>query len=1158
MRVEKIELTGFKSFAEKTVFELHRGITCIVGPNGCGKSNVVDSFKWVLGEQSAKSLRGDKMMEVVFDGSQAKKPRGMAEVCMHVSGLNGEKPDAVVSRRLYRSGESEYSINRNSCRLKDVKDLFLDTGLELKSYSIFEQDNISRIINSKPEERRFLIEEVAGVVKYKVRRAEAENRLVSSRQNLQRLNDIIGEVKRQINSLDRQAKKAERYKKLLEELRILELKQARKLFLDLSREASGAEESVLALKERNAAERAGLSELENDYSQRRLVMAEREKAVSVLQEELQALEREIAGRERELAVLDTEKEGLKENLIRLEYDQKELETKIADSDRKTAEIETEKGSLSGTIARLEDSLSEKGSGLSGIKGEMEELESRLEEARKNLFRSTGELGTLTGEVSKGELTLQGLKRKGESLSAEMKNEENELLEKEERLRSLQAAAIEKRNESLFIKDEKEALSAELVSIKAKADSARTKINEAREALASLGSRADSIRELLLDPATREVLLSGAGRIDGTSLSDVIETAPEYEKAVEAALKELASAFIVDDEEAALKSLEAIKNKPIGRTAFIPGDIACEVSEKPLPAGAIGRASDLVKAGAQYDRLVRALLSDVIIVKDLNGSASANGFTLVSLSGEVRDRKGAYTGGQNRGLLEKKRELRGLEKEIKAVRAQLEASEKELERQTAQIAEKEQGMKNAELRMHELEKESSLIGQSVKNTSDEIERIRKKSAYLRLEEEELKREFVRVEAALKEKMDEKSAALLKKSHVEERINQVQAELAAKKEVFERERSGLVEARMELGSLKQALENLNREAVSVRQAKEEAIRKLARAEEDAKKGVLSIKEKEIRAEETTSLLREVVKKAEAVKENTAGKRRELAELSEALAGTEDRIKSLRGQIDTLGRGIAEGEIRLTECSVRLQNLAENVQTTYSVEIANYEAEGPLEGEPERIAELKGKLADLGPVSLGTIEEYEELKTRHEFLLTQKEDLEKSVAELEEAIKKINYTTRKMLRDAYDGLNQKFGEIFVEFFGGGRAELRLTDESNILETGIEIVAQPPGKKLQNIHLLSGGEKSLTALSLLFSSFLIKPTPLCVLDEADAALDEYNTQKFAQMLRSLAGATQFIVITHNRITMEAADYIYGITMQEPGVSKAISMRFTPDEAAA
>ena len=1154
MRIEKIELTGFKSFADKTVIELHPGITCIVGPNGCGKSNVVDSFKWVLGEQSAKSLRGDKMMEVVFDGSQSKKPKGMAEVSLQVNGINGGSP-TTVTRRLYRSGESDYLINRASCRLKDVKDIFLDTGLELKSYAIFEQGNISRIINSKPEDRRFLIEEVAGVVKYKVRRGEAEAKLETSRQNLQRISDIIGEVKRQINSLDRQAKKAERYKRLAEELKGIELRQARRDYLALSAALEELTAALAALREKDAALRAGLSELEDTHAQRRIALADKEKAVSGLNEALQTMQKEIAQKEREAAVLDTEKEAIRQNLDRLEKTGVELNQKILDCQEKIAGQQAESASLSTAISSFEDSLRQNSSGLDISKEAIEQIEADLEQERRQLFRASEALSSHAGEIGKAELAIAGHRKRELSIAGEADALKETLSQNEKNLSELEAKAVEIGQATVLAREEKEALTEELSALRQRLQDLQGQISAKREDLARVLARIDSLKEILLDPASREFLNQASDAVNiEKSLSDVIEAAPEYERAIEAALKELLSGgFIVPDRKSAISALRTLRDKDIERTSFIPVSITGSGADRPLPSGILGRAVDFVKAMPGYEALSKALLSDVLIVRELEDAPEdTGGFMYISLSGEALEPRGTLAGGKTRGLLARKRELRGLKNEADGLKANVSAMEKEATETAALIEEKERLLAGAQARLHELEKEISLLDHSLENGRLELERLQKKSSYLVIEGETLKGELAHMEGELEKLAGEKTDLEQKKMLKEQEISALQERLSASRQSYEEERAGLVEQKLELNNLKQALENLKKEIASLEARRLEAERGLERAAAEKLAAAQVLERKAAQTEEILSALREAVKKAQEQEALVQEERRGLEELAAEINGYELPLKSMRQEIDGLGRQIAEAEVKSSQTGMRLENLKENIRNTYQVEVETHEA-GPVEeGDEARSEELKKKLAELGPVSLATIEEYEELTKRFDFLNTQREDLEKSIAELEEAIKKLNTSTRRMLREAFDALKVKFSEIFIDFFGGGRAELVLTDENNILETGIDIIAQPPGKKLQNINLLSGGEKSLTALSLLFASFLIKPTPLCILDEADAALDESNTLKFAQMLKTLSQATQFIVITHNRITMEVADYIYGITMQEPGVSRAISMRLS------
>ncbi|MDA8175072.1 MAG: chromosome segregation protein SMC [Nitrospiraceae bacterium] len=1161
MRVEKIELIGFKSFAERTIVDLQGGITCVVGPNGSGKSNVVDAFKWVLGEQSAKSLRGDKMMEVVFQGSTNKKPRGMAEVSLHVSGLGGNSEDghAVVTRRLYRSGESEYMINKTACRLKDIRDLFLDTGLELKGYSIFEQESISKIINSKPEDRRFIIEEVAGVIKYRVRRAEAENKLESSKQNLQRVNDIIGEVKKQINMLDRQARKAERYKKIMEELRELELKLAKQAFVTLSQSLSECGNELSGLREREATLRAGLSEAENEYSLGRMELAEKEKKIAALQDELQRTERELSEKERQMAVLTAEIAGLRERAATLENDEKELGQRSVAADQKVSELASEKEKISASIAGMEDAIKEKSLLVESGKEQIDAVEARLEEARKELFRIAGDLSMHNGELGKAQQALEGLKKRKESLAVEIETEKIALDQRQNDRAELENSAGLKKEQLSAAHSEMENASSRIQALKGELEAARVLIATKREALAGTVSRAESLGEMLLNPAAKEVFGQAGLNIE-KGISDIFEAAPEYERAIEAGLKESAAGYIVADIDEALRAIGAMEGKGVERTAFVPlsingngHSIAAGGNGKTPPAGAIGRASDLVKVEPRYQGLLKALLGDMLIVKDIRDASGPQyqGWTCLSLTGETLDHRGVLTGGTDKGLLEKKRRLRELEREAEGLKGEISAAEAESERISGLLVQNEEALNTASAVARELEKEISGIAKAIEGAGADMERLSKKSSFLSAEEESTVKEIEYIGQVIAGKLELREKMEVEKSGRQQEIEEFQEELASLKESFEQKRAMLVETRMEQNALKQALGNLEKEVTGLLALKEENVQRQQQAIRQRQEALELAANKEQSSEGLMEAQRQLVRKAESFKMSLEAGRQESAESAGGLTALEERIRALRQELDSFTHSISSAEVRQAELRVRSENLISNITASYSVDLASYEAEQPAPEDEERAAGLKQKMAEMGPVSLGAIEEYEELKTRFEFMNGQKEDLEKSIAELEEAIKKINSSTRKMLRDAYDALKIKFSEMFNAFFGGGSAELVLTDENNILETGIDIVASPPGKKLQNIHLLSGGEKSLTALRLLFAGFLIKPTPLCVLDEADAALDESNVVKFSQMLKTLSRDIQFIVVTHNKMTMEVADSLFGVTMQEPGVSKMVSMRF-------
>ncbi|HBG92924.1 MAG TPA: chromosome segregation protein SMC [Nitrospiraceae bacterium] len=1162
MRIEKIELIGFKSFSERTAFNLHPGITCIVGPNGCGKSNVVDAFRWALGEQSAKSLRGEKMEEVIFNGSSTKKPKGMAEVTLVVSGMgdptqdNGDDPQnfTSVTRRLYRSGESEYIANKSVCRLKDIKDLFLDTGLEVKSYSILEQDRIAAILNSKPQDRRFIIEEVAGVMKYKVRKTEAQNKLEASRLNLQRINDIVSEVKRQINALDRQAKKAERYKKLSAETRTIELKLAKRDYHALRESLEKILAEFTVLKENEELKKAELTKIENISETNRLGIFEKEKALEIIQQEFRDVERAIAETERVIAVLNTDRDNLKEYLAKLFTQREEFETKKKELSEKLGELNGTDVKLSGDIEELKEELKLKNELIESVENELLEKESSVDSKRRNVFTASEELSALRNETGRMQASLEALERKEVSLIKDAEDSKKVLGEIDLSIRDVEGSLRDKNSEALLLSEKKSVYTSEVSSLRENIEHLRDELSKTKEDLASNTSRMDSLKELVLDAPTREILQEGSNLHIVSSLSDMLNVEPEYEKAIENALSEKINSFILKSLADIETAISTLKSKGMGRMSFIPLDSRITDEPSDVPAGIIGRALDFVRVDAEFAGIAKNLLKNIFIVKDLKTALamreSGNNFLFVTLDGEIVEPSGAVIGGEGRGVLKRKRELREIEELIGHKTGSISVLQEDLNRLQQELSEKESGIKDIEAAIVNAEKEMSLSKLTSANYQEEKDRTDRKLAYLAVEVEEIVREKESLKSMIGEKERAISAGESEKSAIEKDMTGLLEEIIQQKMRYEEDRSHITDLRLSITAHKEKIEAAQKEIETTGNALEELSQKDNLLTEEMKSVEGRISQREAESGENEEKIKGMVLNADRLRDDISARKEALEQENQQMLLYEQAVKALRHEIDALTSKVSSLDVERAEHRLKIENLAENIRQNYGTEIDSLETEPVLPEDEERLAELRAKIQELGPVNLGTLEEYEELTTRYGFLSKQQEDLNRSIAELEEAITKINSTTRKKLREAFEALKVKFSEVFLSLFGGGRAELILTDESNILETGIDIIAQPPGKKLQNITLLSGGEKALTALSLLFASFLIKPTPLCILDEADAPLDDSNTGRFSRMLRELSTNIQFIVITHNRVTMEAADYIYGITTEEPGVSKVISMQ--------
>ena len=1152
MVIEKIELIGFKSFGDKTVFGLHPGITTIVGPNGCGKSNVVDAFKWVLGEQSVKSLRGGKMEEVIFAGSQTKKPRGMAEVSLYVRGINsgdnGKENLTVVSRRLYRSGESEYMLNRKACRLKDIRNIFLDTGLEVKSYSMLEQDRVSAIVTSKADDRRFLIEEVAGVVKYKLRRNEAMSKLESSRNNMSRVTDIISEIRRQLNSLDRQAKKAERYKKLMAELKDIEIRIAKRDFSVLSEELERITTELFAAKQEDASSRAELSKIETDVESRRITQTEKEKALEAELQKLLETEREMSEIQRAVAVSRTEREHLGKSIERLRAQGMENNEKRSSARERMDELAASAAALEEELVTLEASAKGQTDGLKEAERAIKDREHNLDNRRRDSFRFTEEIGNSRNDLQKHSTTLESLEKRTGDLRKEAEELSKALAEADRKGREIQDSLKSRNSELLVYRQERDLLTREIESLREKINQLSNSTSAAREELASATSRMESLREMDVSEAAEDDL---KGSINITAaVAGIIEVQSEYERAIEAALREATGGFIVPAYSDIISALRVLEEKATERIAFIPMENSLpEVAAR--PEGALAMAYEVVRTKEGFEDVIKSLLGNVIVVSDIEQAVALrhSGLMTVTLQGEVMTQSGAVIAGKGRGLLALKRQIRELGTEIEKKKARLESLGRETEASRSSLNEKLTAMEDLNARTVETEKALSLLKHQAEQNTADAERLNRKQAHLKIEQEEAQKEISELSALKQARQQEIDRLESERTSVEGRIEHLLIELNDLRSDFEKKRSESVDIKLKINSSKERLSSLINESQSTDRLSRELADKetlLEREIANTDERIAKFMEGEKVHEES---LKELAVRAQAVKTSISSMRDEMAGLSEEIKETERGLRNLRFKIDGSTQVISEHEVSRAEHTLRIDNIVSNIRNSYNVDLKTAEAGEVTDDDAQAMQEMKEKIEKMGPVSLGSIEEYEELKTRYDFLSQQKEDLEKSIAELEEAISRINATTRKKLREAYDALKVKFSEVFVALFGGGKAELELTNPSNILETGIDIIAQPPGKRFQNITLLSGGEKTLTALALLFSGFLIKPTPLCILDEADAALDESNTSKFAALLKELSVEIQFVVVTHNKVTMESADYIYGVTMEEPGNSKVISM---------
>ena len=1199
MQLTKISLFGFKSFADKVDLSFEPGVTGVVGPNGCGKSNISDAIRWALGEQSAKLLRGDRMDDLIFAGNGRRKPLGLAEVSLTFTRNNGALPteyeEVNVTRRLYRSGESEYLLNKVPCRLRDITDLFIDTGLAGEPYALIEQGSIGSVVNARPADRRVLIEEAAGIMKYKTKRRAAGNKLESTEQNLLRIRDVIAEVERQRNSLKRQANKAERYKQL--DIRATELK----LFLKYREHAALWEELQGTLGRLGPEQqlltgvRAGIGATEAALEERRLQAVTEERAVAAAQEALFDVRSRIDRDEAELR-----------NLIQ----------QLGDAERRQAEHEAALTGLGQTAQRLLASIE----GGAGTAAEHERDVAALEatlEADAQVMRETEAI--LAAAVAALEQRRHEAAHRSGQLALK-RNELATLLERHrqmtaqsERLRLQHAAAASQREGAEASSTAEETRRQEATERQSRAladrEAAQVEAARAREARRHLETeiaglvadverqrgRLSSLRELRLefaDFSAGSKLLLQAGRdrrVGGIlgPLAEALETAPRHEKALEAILGAQLQGVRVQTWREAQEALAHLFRSGQGRATLVGptptgegtwghrlrGELAAQVADLPkeLRGQVEGLALDVVKSAEGAAPWVAHLLADAVIVSDLDAALAIarelpGPFTLATLAGEVLTHRGTLTGGTPapQGLLGQRREIKELEEALAISEVGLSGLREALAIVSEDVAAAERAVESAGLAERQADLDLLAIEKDLAARRAEELRLSQQLELFGIELQTVEADLARIEremGALRAALGEGEAGVAdlhadiagrerevtelreRREDAAVRLNEERVTLASRVARRDETLRDLARMRQELQAAEEQIGHLSRETaeLTVRRAAQEAERDrlreglaLLRRDEEERQADL------LRTQEARAAGQEAINRLE---DELRAKRHEEAELAAEVAALDTRRGELKATIARLELDLVEAH-GLGTAELRERFAA----SALDVEAAKTELEG-----------LRQKLAELGPANLGALEEYQALCQRYEFLTTQAEDLTRSVTSLRQAIGEINKTIEALFTSTLEAVNQQFDYFWRRLIGGGSAQLKLVEpaepEGDAVsppddEPGVEMLVRFPGKRPTVLSLLSGGERALAALSLLLALFAVRPSPFCVLDEVDAPLDDANVERFVALIREMSQQSQFIAITHNKRTMEAADLLYGITMEEEGVSKVISVR--------
>ncbi len=1207
MRIRRLDITGFKSFMDRTVVAFDEGVTGVVGPNGCGKSNVADAIRWVLGEQSARQLRGRSMEDVIFNGSESKAPLSMAEVLLTFENDRpGELPAAyqgfgeiTVGRRLFRTGESEYLVNGVQARLLDVNDIFFGSGVGRTAYSIIEQGRIGQIVSARPEDRRAVIEEAAGISKYKRRREAAERKMEATHQNLLRVADIVQELGKQLESLNRQARKAEKYKAVRAQIRELELRTAAARYLELTATRRAADERHAQLRTEEAELSARLVELDSAVETDRSATAASEGRL----EELSAREHELAS-------------TVRVSEVSLEAAGRELAQIAERTQGQAAEVEALKDQAESLAAEREALLRQREELSSLVVSD----EGRLGEAESSLKEAAREQGSLSGEADRSRASaaaaraeaiahrtqLGQVERQRADLRARMdrsRGEAEDVRRKAAELDAARSAYVEKlgRTRQLMLRlDEQRGAQEELLErTRAEFIQNEAKLITLREELAEKRSRLHSLLEIVRNyegygRGVRSLMTradQGEARDRGIFglVADVVSAPAEYENAVEALLGERLQYVIVESHSQGVEAIDYLKSAAEGRASLIPMSrlrdlgapaAAAEGEPAPLPShpGVVRPCLEVVRYDAAYEKVVKFLLADALVVRDLPSAleiwqqaagiagpegapAPGSARTLVTLDGEVLDRHGVVTGGplegEGHGALQRRREVQELEETVRVFEAEFQLANERHRTLQARLLQLEAGLKS--LDKDGREKELALLDQEkdLARVGEELERVGVRLGELQADQQQLGESLAGLVREEEEHRLAAAAAEAEQSRAEERARESLEWLEAWKA-----RGDVLTAELMNIKVKVAADAERRESIGAAVRRSED----ARREVEERRGRLfaALSEANARAAELRGRLDGTRVDVARVTEELGRVRTELGEaraaheaLAVAARARDAEARVLRTRAEGLRDAIGEAALTSREQALELSHLDEQTrercQAELRWEVARLHMERPP-GEVERIRleELKAQAERMGAINLTAIEEYDELARRHQFLSEQKADLESSLADLKSAIVKINRASRERFQETFDHVNEKFQAVFPRLFSGGRAGLVLTSAEGEAEAGVEIFAQPPGKKLQSVNLLSGGEKALTAVALIFAIFLIKPTPFCLLDEVDAPLDDANVGRYNDMVKEMSGASQFILITHNKRTMEMVDTLYGVTMEEPGVSKLVSVRLS------
>jgi chromosome segregation protein len=1213
MYLKNLTVLGFKSFADKTSLNFQPGVTAIVGPNGCGKSNVSDAIRWVLGEQSAKALRGDEMADVIFDGTDSRKPLSMAEVSLTIGGVDSEHLSAAgveiaynevtLTRRVFRDGASEYFLNKTPCRLKDIQQLFMGTGVGRASYSIMAQGNITQILSSKPEDRRLAFEEAAGITKFKAQKREALRKLEATEQNLLRVADLIREVKRQIGSLQRQAGKARRYKQLMMELQHLDTQLARHQFDLWQFDLRARQEQLELSRAQIESLSANVLRVENELAALREELAEQEQQISQMQQQGLELKSQVERHESRIQFNDDRLRDLAAQNSRATGEIAQAEERRLAARQELDEVAQRLTAAAAALQSHQEALEKKRQALQGMENELRSNQEALREAQTRAFEAAQQLSRARNEITALDLQKEGNAVRLEKLSAEKVQLEEERAGLGRRLEQFSASVEAEMINAQSHRGTLEERQQRLREIQQQLNDTTQQLDELLRQQAETRSRLNLLEQL---QAEHEGFGSGALSALKTaanvlgSLADKIRVPDQYVVAIETALGRHLQLVLTEQPEAARQIMDDLRGNKTGRAsvaalhlAALPGQTLPESEAAGLVRGRAVAAASVIEADPSVQPLLLRLLGQTLIFPDLAAATAAwqdsgGAFDFVTPEGDLLDQHGIFTGGYLNGqgsgkaaasILGRKNQIAdlhgaadGLQENVTEISRRKGALLSEQTQLQAGLQQAQTELRTQEVAIATRQGEFNALQNSSRLLQQKIETVVYEVNSLAAQEEEgvRKRQGLAAQAADLETREQEWQT---------RVSALTASQETLRQQRDSANASLTETKVALATQDQLCASFT----SQKKPLEQRIAELTHLAEERRAEIQSFLQRQLQANAEIAESRQKIEGLQQEREQVNARMTEHLALKEAkeeqIAGADGGLREQRRALNDLQEQRASIEIELAQKNMALQNLRDRIREKYQLDLdtvrsecitITFADEGPAkvhtltpeemaasgaatdwEAVARQVSALQTRIDEIGPVNLVAIEEYEETEQRFQFLTKQNDDLVQAKVQLTEVIARINTQTRQMFLDTFEKIRANFGLMFMEIFGGGKADLILLEQGDVLECGIDIVARPPGKQLQTISLLSGGEQTMTAVALLFSIYQVKPSPFCVLDELDAPLDESNINRFIHILQRFMVYSQFVIITHNKRTIGMADILYGVTMQEHGVSKIVSVKF-------